>query len=240
MFSFEDIQRFNDTETGIYRYVIAHTESVAYMTIRELAAATFVSPSTILRWCDKLGYPGYTEFRNALREENERRTVPRLEPRQDLHDLALFFDRANSPAFEEHLDSAVRLIGDAEPIVFIGEGSSGVIAEYGARLFANLGIFAVGMTDAFYPVSAYARDHMAVIAVSESGETPKLVKAVEAFRAAGSVTLGVTNSVHSTLERLCDWSFSAGLPSQRVNGGYNATTQVPALFAIESLGRRLR
>ncbi|MBW3092331.1 hypothetical protein KIH79_05080 [Bifidobacterium sp. 82T10] len=41
------------------------------------------------------------------------------------------------------LGEATSLFERADPIIFIGEGSSGTIADYGARLFANLGLFVI-------------------------------------------------------------------------------------------------
>lgn len=57
--------------------------------------------------------------------------------------------------------------------------------------------------------------------------------------ARGATLLALTNTAGSTLAGLCDWSFAAGLSPERVNGGYNATSQLPAAFVIESLAWRL-
>lgn len=238
MFTFEQLERCNRTELAICRFVSTHLESASYMSVRELAAATYVSPSTVMRWCARMGFDDFDTFRDAAREAAAGQgTSPA--PQADLGELSLFFSRADSPAFESMLGEATALLANADPIVFVGEGSSGTIADYGARLFANRGLFAIGLTDAFYPVSTFAKETMAVIAVSESGQTPKLLELMEGFAARGATLLALTNTPGSTLAGLCDWSFAAGLSSERVNGGYNATSQLPAVFVIESLARRL-
>jgi hypothetical protein len=38
---------------------------------------------------------------------------------------------------------------------------------------------------------------------------------------------------------MSDWNISYNLNMHKVNGGYNATTQVPVLFLIEALARRI-
>jgi hypothetical protein len=38
---------------------------------------------------------------------------------------------------------------------------------------------------------------------------------------------------------MSDWNISYNMNMQRVNGGYNATSQVPVLFLIEVLARRI-
>ncbi|NEG55549.1 MurR/RpiR family transcriptional regulator [Bifidobacterium platyrrhinorum] len=238
MFTFEQLEHCNRTELAICRFVSAHPEAAAYMSVRELAAATYVSPSTVMRWCARMGFDGFDAFRRAARTAAKRPEQGPV-PQADLGELSLFFSRADSPAFEAMLGEAVSLLEKADPIVFIGEGSSGTIADYGARLFANLGLFAIGLTDAFYPSGTFARPGMAVVAVSESGETPKLLETVEGFASRGARLLALTNTPGSTLAGMCDWSFAAGLASERVNGGYNATSQLPAVFVIESLARRL-
>ncbi|KFI54056.1 MurR/RpiR family transcriptional regulator [Bifidobacterium callitrichos] len=238
MFTFEQLTRCNRTELMICRFVSTHVESVAYMSVRELAAATYVSPSTIMRWCVKMGFEGFDSFKAAVHEAASARKSSPV-PQADLSELSLFFSRADSPAFEAMLGEATSLLEHADPIVFVGEGSSGTIADYGARPFANLGLFAIGLTDAFYPTATFARQSMAVIAVSESGETPKLLELMEGFASRGATLLALTNATDSTLAAMCDWSFAAGLSSERVNGGYNATSQLPAVFVIESLSRRL-
>ena len=56
----------NPTEKNIYYYIKSHLNKVVYMRIRELAKATFVSTSTILRFCQKFGCRGYSDFRVRL------------------------------------------------------------------------------------------------------------------------------------------------------------------------------
>ena len=63
MFSYEQIQSLNELEMEVYNYVIVHLEQVSHMRIRELAESAHVSTSTILRFCNKLGCDGYTEFK---------------------------------------------------------------------------------------------------------------------------------------------------------------------------------
>ena len=37
MFSYDNIQKFNDTEMAICKYIIANSDKIPFMTIRELA-----------------------------------------------------------------------------------------------------------------------------------------------------------------------------------------------------------
>lgn len=63
IFTYQQIVELNDTETNIYQYVIKNTDAVLKMKVRDLANATFVSTATIVRFYQKLGCEGFTEFK---------------------------------------------------------------------------------------------------------------------------------------------------------------------------------
>ena len=77
MFSYQQIQRYNETDTCIYRYITANMDKVPYMTIRELAREIHVSAATILRFCNKHDFQGYGQFKDALKMELEARAASR-------------------------------------------------------------------------------------------------------------------------------------------------------------------
>ncbi|MCI8928377.1 MAG: SIS domain-containing protein, partial [Lachnospiraceae bacterium] len=78
-----------------------------------------------------------------------------------------------------------------------------------------------------------------VIAFSESGETERLIEAINQFKKKKCCVLSITNSPLSTLAKLSDWNFSYNLNTKRINGGYNGTTQAPVIFVIETLAKRI-
>lgn len=237
MFSYDEIQKFNETEIIIYKYIIANLEKIPYMTIRELANDIHISTSTLLRFCIKNGYNGYSEFKEAIAQEiNILKMQPPLE---DLKELNLFFQRTNSSAFENKISFAAEKIKTSDYLIFIGNGSSGTLAKYGARLFSNMGKFSVALEDTFYPVETYSYKNVVVIALSESGETKELIDMVRQFQQKKCIVLSITNTPASTLAKISNWNFSYNMTEQRVNGYYNATTQVPTLFILEALARRI-
>ena len=59
----QDCKDFSQTEREIAQYIIENPDSVTRSTIREMADKTFVSPATISRFCQKLGFKGFNEFK---------------------------------------------------------------------------------------------------------------------------------------------------------------------------------
>ncbi len=54
MFSYEEIQKYNETDIRIYKYIVTDIDKIQYMAIRELAKELQVSTSTILRFCSQI------------------------------------------------------------------------------------------------------------------------------------------------------------------------------------------
>lgn len=237
MFSYDEIQKYNDTEMSIYKYIISNGDKIQYMTIRELAHEMHVSTSTILRFCNKNGFERYSDFKKSLNEEIA--TLNSHQPLDDLQELSAFFMRTNSNAFEDKIFRAVEILKQADFVIFAGAGSSGTLAKYGARYFSNIGKFSVGLEDTHYPIDIYTYKNTAVVALSESGETKEIIEIVRRFQMKNCKILSITNSSISTLAKMSNWNFSYELNEQRINGGYNATTQVPVLFIIETIGKRM-
>lgn len=237
LFSYDTVQTYNATEIQIYKYIISNLEKIPYMTIRELAAAVTVSASTILRFCHKNGCESYREFKALI--DAYISVSASVIPGSDLQELMHYFQSTNTKAFEEKVQAGADLLRAAEQIIFIGMGGSGALANYGARYFSNLGIFSIGLTDQYYPFTRPLPLKTAVVALSVTGESAELIEFAGNIQAQGSKILSITNLPDSTLAKLSDWNISYCVNLQRVNGDFNATTQVPVLFLIEVLARRI-
>lgn len=137
MFTHEMIASFNELETSLYNYISQNSEKVVYMRIRELANETHVSTASILRFCKKINCEGFSEFKVKLKMYTEANKKTIL--KSPHHSVAEFFERTVSGEMEEKLKEAAALAADAESVIFIGVGSSGILAEYGARYFSCLG-----------------------------------------------------------------------------------------------------
>lgn len=130
MFDYKIIQSFNELEILVYQYILKHKKEVKYMTIRELAGAVNVSTSTILRFCKKTGCDGYSEFRLKLKmflkEEKEKM------PKDDLDEIFHFFQSVKSVEYEKSMQSVIEIVREAQQLIFIGIGTSGILGKYGA------------------------------------------------------------------------------------------------------------
>lgn len=242
MFEWNQIESLNALELDVYSYVIAHTEQVSRMKIRELAQAAHVSTSTVLRFCSKMGCDGYSDFRYRLRN------LPRKDepaPFQTYAQQAIdFLQRAQSdPELEKKLGRAAQTILKASKVIFYGIGSSGALCQYGARFFSNVGVYSVFMNDPFYPRPGNYFEDSVLFVLSVSGETKQVVDQVSEYKKQHATIISICNTDRCTVARLSDLTFPTFMPSLRVKADTNdvdLTPQLPTLFLLEALGRRLQ
>ena len=61
------IQSLSKNELKILQYVYGHSSETCEMSIHEFSRVISYSPATVLRFCRKLGFSGFAEFKYALR-----------------------------------------------------------------------------------------------------------------------------------------------------------------------------
>lgn len=240
MFSYEILQSYNDLEMLVYNYVIEHKEEVKYMTIRELAEAVHVSTSTIIRFCRKTGCEGYSEFKVQfklyLKDEKETRRKLTMDNGKD--EVMYFLHTVTSTEYEKSIIEVTQMIQEARQLIFVGIGTSGILGKYGARYFSNIGKFSQHIEDPYYPIGK-DMESTVVVALSESGETQQTLKLAQRFKQHNCKILSITNGSSSTLAKMSDYNLAYFVSERLVQDEYNITTQVPVLYLLETIGRRL-
>lgn len=237
MFTHSAVASLNNLEMMVYNFVVKNRDKVMYMTIRELADAAGVSTTTVLRFCRKLNCEGYSEFRVRFKlylEQNE--------PQQanfGASEIISFFRSVNNDEFDALLEEAVDIILESERIIFVGAGTSGALAKYGARFFSNVGKFSNHIDDPYFPVTNDMAKNALAIVLSVSGETEEILRFASQFSLHRCKVLSVTSHENSSLAKLADFNLSWHVPQTRIAGVYDITTQIPVIYILETLGRKL-
>ncbi|PFN98160.1 RpiR family transcriptional regulator [Bacillus sp. AFS076308] len=236
MFSNEIIASFNELETSLYNYIIQNSDKVAYMRIRELADETHVSTATILRFCRKVNCEGFSEFKVKLKIHLEEKKKTIIKSPQ--HSLVEFFERTLKGELEEKIKNAANLVTHADNVIFIGIGSSGILAEYGARYFSSLGKFSMYIKDPHFPIHSKLRTNSVIIALSVSGETNFTITHLHQLKQEGSKIISITNNKLSTVAKISDLNISYYVTEEFIEEA-NITTQVPVVYILESMAREI-
>lgn len=236
MFTPKLLAGFNELELSIYNCITRNKERIPHMKIKELADEAHVSTATVLRFCKKLGCEGYSEFRLRYKEYLKNKQILLNDTVETT--FKGFVSRMDSKDFQESIDNAFQLLKDSRHIIFIGIGSSGILGKYGARYFSNIGRFSLYVEDPFLPILQDMTDHTVTIVLSESGATYQTLKLANQLKQKGSRLLAITNKADSPLAKLADCSISYYVP-QLMTNGTNITTQIPVVYILETLARKL-
>lgn len=237
MFTYERIKSLNDLEILIYNYVVANLDEAVKLPIRELADRIHVSPTTILRFCSKMGCEGYTEFKYRFREHMKEAAHKDLT--DDYTVVQDFFKKVGSREFEKSIQQAAEIIHEKKTVIFVGMGTSGTLGRYGARYLMNLGKRALCIDDPFYPTDCGSYEDTAVVALSVSGEQRFLHRQIDGFKKGKAYIISITNTSRCTLAEISDMNISYYMPMMVLPGLYNVTSQVPVIYILEVLAQRI-
>jgi len=238
LFTTQHLKSLNDLEMEIYRYVQKNMAKIDKMKIRDLANELYCSTTTILRFCRKLDCNGYTEFKLKLKMMASGEKVD-LAP-QNGEDAVLQYFKNISPKLDLEIEEAANLVYQANRIILMGMGTSGIMAKFGARYLSNMGKLVHYVDDPFYPVpDEFYKDFMIII-ISTSGETREMIDKIHKFKTLNATTIAITNSATSTMAKLSDFSLSYYVPIENRSDNisiHDVTTQVPVIYLIERLGK---
>lgn len=226
----------------IYNYIIGHMEQVVFMRIRELAENTHTSVATIQRFCTKFDCSGFSEFRIRLKlflaEEKNRSSKILIDTSSQIH----FLTRVNEQHFQEKFQRAISIIQNKELILFLGVGSSNVMAEYGALYFSSVFQMALRIEDPITNPRNYLSkrllENACVIALSVSGETKEIIHYLKSYSFKDTPIISITNSANSTIAKLSTINIPYYITEEKM-WEQDITSQLAPLFIIEHLAKTL-
>ena len=157
----QKIQEHHDNLSPSYRrvadFVMGRYYDVAFMTAAQLAAAVDVDTTTVVRFSQRLGYPGYPDLLQDVRGQVREELYAVYEPASlDSSDPAVIFktqidqESANLRQILVYnppgrLQSLVAAIAPARHILFAAEGEAVLIARMAANYLHQRGIAAAAV-----------------------------------------------------------------------------------------------
>lgn len=238
LFTYKQISSLNETETYIYQYVIKNIDNVVKMSVRDLAAATHVSTASIVRFCKKTGCRGYVEFRMKLEEFQQGMKLPDID--DEIDNIMEFFEYARSEKFQRKIDEFVSYVQQADTIIFLGIGTSGLLGKFGARYFSNVGYFSQSIDDPYYPPPCSESKNNLCIVLSESGETREVIDQIKMYQSIQMKIVTITNKKGTTIDRMADLSIHYYVKDIVLPQTYNVSTQIPVMYILERVTRKLQ
>lgn len=208
-------------EKNIADYVLQYPEETIHSTMEELAEKSNSSYATIFRFCKKIGFSGYKEFKDSLihdvmtnRNVGDFLDAEIMNPNastavicQKVYDFS-FKVLEDSLAIIDvpTIDQAVETILKAPQLLFIGAGTSGVSAHYAFTKFFRLGIPCFAELDAtlYKMKTAIMRSTDVLFAISSSGRTASIVDAAHLAKGQNATVISLSDFAISPLSKVSD------------------------------------
>ena len=242
----ETIQSLSRHELDVLKYVYEHTESVLDLSIRELSERVSYSPATVLRFCKKLGYSGFAEFKYALRaarrESGGQEAAPSTRPARS-SDLMIDLLSANMQATagliqEEQLLRTFRFFDSPMPIyIWSPGGITDTTGEYLERLLLSTGrqsVYRIESARLFsHLINTVGKDSLMVL-ISTSGTFGNTIRIGKLAQMKGLPILSITPYTSNEIADLSTVSFRF-FTDQRENLGAEYTSRLPIFFTIHTI-----
>lgn len=215
----EYYEHLSPSYSRVADFVLSHYYEVAFMTAAQLAEAVNVDTTTVVRFSQRLGYNGYPELLQDIREQVKNEIYSVYEPQAlDQNNPAMIFRShveqddnnlrqiliQNPP---EHLQAVAELCQNAERIYFVAEGYANTAAEMVAAQLRHQEIHAEAVAEdpvrrAATLANLNSRDLVVGISTSEYGES--VARALSFAQSQGSRTLGIVGSLDSPVNRVVE------------------------------------
>ena len=244
------LNSFFESERKIGTYIIQHTAEVVDMTVGELAQACGVSDASVSRFCKKINMKGFHHLKITLAKEISEKGIEEEEVsnhisvndiEQSLKNIlankVTEITQTVSMMDAKQLSEILNKLNIARTVQFFAVGNTIPVAIDGAFKLNQIGIPAVSgtiwETQIGYTYNMTAED--VVIAISNSGESTAVLRALEAAKSAGATTLSITNSEKSSAAQLSDYHITTATREKLFLDGYcfsrvSATTVIEILY----------
>ncbi|HHT90618.1 MAG: MurR/RpiR family transcriptional regulator [Bacillota bacterium] len=227
--------------------ILENPDDVIHLSITDLAAEAGVSDATIVKFCKRLGYKGFQEFKILLAQDVVTKQVPiygEIELDDDVETIKEKIFQANITALQDTaqvlkasvLETAAKALADAGEIHFYGMGASGIVALDAEHKFSRIGLRVGAFVDAHTQLTraALLEPGDAAVGISYSGDTLEIVEALEAARLAGALTIAITNYPQSTVAAAGDLVLLTASQEDILRSGV-ISSRVAQLSVIDSL-----
>ena len=229
-FSYSLVGSLNEAELCVYHYVVKNTKHVLNLSVRELADEAHVSTATVMRFCKKMGFSGFSELKYKIRETMEQQETIKNE---QANSLIEYVEYIKSKEYSDNIKKAAELIKCADSFQIFGLSVCRDIAKYTARRFCRAGVYCYGIDDINYPILDVPEGKESVIVIIHNFVKQKeLFEVVGKYKSKNYTIIMVAYENVGMIEQLCDLVVYASNGIMKVG---KVESGLPMLYTLERL-----
>ncbi|MEY8446226.1 MurR/RpiR family transcriptional regulator [Enterococcus ratti] len=212
------------SEKKVADFILHSGKTVIYSTMSDIKEKTKVGDATIIRFCQKLGFSGFSDLKIEIAKEDFSQKQEHPSSGKYYEEIAKSLIEALHSTVrllnEEKLDQALQLINQMKNIYIFGVGSSGNTCLDLENMFLRVGLQAKAILDPHFQaqVASLLKEDDLVIAFSLSGKTKDTYDSVNIAKHNGAKILAITNYIHSPIGQASDIVLQTAI-EEFLNGG---------------------
>ncbi len=203
------------SENAVALYMIENLDQIGYQNLDSISTKTKASSATIIRLCKRMGYKGFLDFRNDVRQMS---AAPESIHTEDSVELSfsrrlmlqtieknIETMRNTYALFSEQYDKATDALRNANVIAMFGNGDAIIPCQLIAIKLLKIGKACVLYNDQDLQVFCASSIHVGdvALAVSHTGRSKSVVEAMRIAQERGAITIGITGTAKSPLLKYC-------------------------------------
>lgn len=218
----KEIEDITDSERIFIDWILMNKRSIIDYSIHEIARINFISASTIVRFCKKLGFSGYLQFKAQYISEyqeaqrldmmlKERPFDANSELDEVIHTLPLIYyrsiDFAKSAIDKDTIIRCMKHIKEADLITVYGNSINKHLAEMFAYKLEEVGKMVIVYDSSHWQAIDYwwnTSQKVFAILLSHSANNVMIVDVAKRLRAAGVKKLLISSRNESELHTYCE------------------------------------
>lgn len=230
------------SEKKVADYILSSGEKIVYHTMNDVKQATRVGDATIVRFCQKLGFSGFSDLKIEIAKEDFSKHKTSRKSDQFFDDVAENLKHAIDQTSElvdaQAIAEVVRRLHEATNIYIFGVGSSGQSAEEFEKMLLRVGVHGKAVTDPHFQAqiasSLGATD--LVIAFSLTGRTKDTFETITIAKENQVPVVVITNYLLSPMAQKADIILQTAIEEQLLNGG-SLAGKISQLYLCDVLVR---
>ncbi len=229
-------ENMTQVERSISDFFVNNVKLIDFSS-KNISQILYVSEATMSRFAKKCGYKGYREliysYEKDLQEEIQDRDISLL-TRRVKGNYKKLLDESFDILNEDQINRISALLHNKSRVFVYGMGSSGYVAQEFQLRFMRLGLNVEAVTDSqmIQMNAALADETSLIIAISLSGKTKEVMKAVGIAKQNHARVILITSNHTLNEEKYCDEILYVAM-AKNLDGGTTISPQFPILIMID-------
>ena len=249
----EDTELMSDSEKELASFFLQERLDVAALTARQLAASLFVSPSTVTRFCQRLGFSGFPDFKDSFIKEKQYldQSVKDVDVNKPFKRGDSMWSVANAVrqmyaevsdntlGLQDYrdLERANALLDRADRIFIYSSGDHLLMAELFANKMTRVGrlVTVIERTDMMEFQMQHTSEQDVFILISYSGETRSLYRVLDAISRYSVNIIAIISFGKNTLSRAADIVLPISTHERLIQNYGNFSTGIAVSYILDVL-----